>query len=171
MQLVRPDISALQMLRCIGQRLVHVTFIDQLAWRGWVAANRVFGVRHIGHAWPWLPNDLEFAHGLLGVFLAFSHDAHKIALHHHRSNTGQMGNRLCVHALECLTNEVTAVSASVRRANHPTMQHARQTHVMHEHQFTKHLARYVDSRQALTRHGVCVHRFERCVQVQLQLNT
>ena len=156
------------MLRSICQCLIDIAFIHQLAGRRRVAPDGLFNIGHIRHAWPRLPHHVQFTHGLLGIFFALGHDADKIALHHHRTDARHMRNRLRVHALQSSTNEVTAVSACIRRTHHTAVQHARHTHVMHKHQFAKHLGRYVHPWQALARDGMVLQWLQWRVDIQRQ---
>ena len=112
----------------------------------------------------------QFAHGLLGVFFALGHHAHKIALHHHRVDAGNMRDGLCFHAVQGVANEAATVGTGIRRAHHPTMQHAGHAHVVHINQIGEHLGRDVHARQALPHPLVLVWCFERRIALQVHFD-
>ena len=92
-------------------------------------------------------------HGLLGLLFAFCHDAHKIALHHHRAYAINMGNGVAVNLRQSVANEVAMVRTSIRWTHHPTMQHAWHAHIVNVNQVAKDLGGHVDTWGALA-HGM-----------------
>ena len=88
-------------------------------------------------------------HGLLSLLFTFSHDAHKIALYHHRAYAIDMGDGFAVYLSQGFADEIAMVGTCIGWAHHPTMQHAWHAHVMHIHQIAKHLGSHVDTRRAL----------------------
>ena len=154
MHLVRPHISAIQGLLGLGQGLLDVALVHQFARRARVVAQGLRQVVHLVHARPGLPVHHQFTLGLLGVFFALGHHAHKITLHHHRTNARYVGNRLGIDRFQGVANEVTVVGARIRRSHHTAMQHARHAQVVHEHRLACGFARNVDARHAGAHHTV-----------------
>ena len=167
--LVRPHIGAFQGLLGLGQGLLDVALVHQFARRARVVAQGLRQVVHLVHARPGLPVHHQFTLGLLGVFFALGHHAHKITLHHHRADARNVGNRLGIDRFQGVADEVTVVGARIRRPHHPAMEHARHAQVVHEHGLARGFARNVDAWHAGAHHAVVLRRLDRRVQVQQQV--
>ena len=168
MHLVGPHILALQQLLGLGQCTIHIAFVDQFTRAARVAAYRIRGVLHMGHARPRLPMHHQFAHGLLGLLFTLGHDADKISLHHHRANAGNVCDAVGVNACQSAAYEVTMVCTRIRRSHHAPVQHAGHAHIVYINEIAKHFGSHVNTRRALSNRVVLLAGLEWGLVVQAQ---
>ncbi|MDT4833035.1 hypothetical protein FQZ97_666200 [compost metagenome] len=168
MHLVGPHVGALHRLRGGGHGAVDVAFVDQQALRRGVVAQGLCHVAQVGHAGPGLPGHAQFAHRLLGVFLALGDDADEVAHHDHGADAGDVCDRRFVDRFERVADELAVVRARIRRAHHAAVQHAGHAHVVHEHEVARELGRDVDARLARADEAVVGRVLWFCVEVEPQ---
>ena len=88
------------------------------------------------------------------MLFAFGNDADKVANDQYLADAGNVGNRGFVHRLQRVADEVAMISPGVRRTHHTTVQHAGHAHIVHKHQLTSGLGRYVHARRTGADHAV-----------------
>ena len=156
MHLVGPDIVAVERLRSAGQGTIHITIVHQRAPCRRVVAQGLGQIVHRRQARPGFPAHTQFAQRLLGMFFALGDDTDKVANDQYLADAGDVSNRVFVHRLQRIADEVTVVGAGVRRAHHTAVQHAGHAHVVNKHQLAGGLGRYVNARRTSAHHTVIV---------------
>ena len=149
-QLIRPDVVALQGLRRAGDRGFDIALFAQHAAVRRVVAQRirqrVWRARERCAARPIAPRDLQCAHRRVGLLLALGDDADEIADHDHRANPLDVSDRGCVDRFQRVADEIARVDARIRRPHDAAVQHAGHALVVHEHRVATRLRGDVDAR-------------------------
>ena len=167
--LVGPDVVTVECLRSAGQGSIDITIVHQRTPGRGVVAQGLGQIVHRRQARPGFPAHTQFAQRLLGMFFSLGDDADKVTDDQQLADAGNVGNRGFVHRLQRVADEVAMIGAGVRRAHHTAVQHAGHAHVVHKHQLTSGLGRYVHARRTGADHAVIGGRLERRAKGQCQL--
>jgi hypothetical protein len=100
------------------------------------------------------------AHGGNGLFLAVGDHADEVAFGDHLHVAGQVGHGVAVHGHQAAADEVAAVAARMRRADHAAMAHARHAHIVDKAEFARGLGGNVHARRAPAHQPVVAGRLE-----------
>ena len=172
-QLVGPQVGAVQALGQAGQCGVHIALVGHHARRGRVRADGLAQIaqrRNRGRRGERRPIDLQGVHRGVGLLLTLGHDADEIADHDQLDDAGQVGDGGLVHAQQAAADEVACIEAGVGRAHHAAVQHARQAHVVDEDQSAAELVGQIDAWGGLADHTVVGFCFGGRGRVQHQLD-
>ncbi len=166
--LVGPDIGVGEAGLGRGQGGVDVAGVPQRPPRGRVGADRLGRRVEVGQVGEGVPLDAQGPGGGLGLLLPLGDDADEVVDHHHLHQARDMGDRGLVHGGEAAADEGAAVAPGVGRPDHPTVQHARQAHVVDIGHAPGRLARDVDPRNRAADDAVGGRVLQRDVLVQHQ---
>ena len=149
--MIGPDIVACQLNLGLLYRLQSAfIFLQHTICLGVIDQGLVQAVQgQVRQTCPFLPGDLELAHGRNSLFFTLGDHADEVALDHDLDDAGQVGDGLFIDRDQAGAQRCRSVSAGIGRANHTAMQHAGHAQVVDIGQGTQHLVGNVHALNAL----------------------
>ena len=171
MQLVGPDVLALEALCRAGHRCIHIALLRHHPGGGRIGADGCGQViERLRPGRVGLPLHPQRLHGGVGLVFTLGDDADEVADDHQLDDARQVGDGRFVHRQQAGADERAGVQPGIGRAQHPAMQHAGPAHVVHIDRLAGGLGGQVDPRRAGADHGVVGHRLGGGGQVQQQVD-
>ncbi|MCY1272823.1 hypothetical protein D3C72_1193950 [compost metagenome] len=162
MQLVGPQVSAVQALAGRSQAALDIALVQHGALDARVVADGLGDIAQVGQLLrPGFPLHPQLLGRLDRLFLALGDHPDEVADHHHRDYARDMGDGGFVHGQQAVADELAAVVAGVGRAHHPPMQHPRQAHIVDIGQFAGGLGRDIHPRGATPHQPIFVEGLQR----------